>query len=235
LIAWWARLLCIALAGGGSFGATTPPRVEADPFDRSIERLRYECFNSFSRREVTLFANGTIRLREGMKSTPTMSLGELTRDELLAVLESLGEIDFTEAEAATQGVRGEWVEQCRLQLDLPAAPERVFNFARYDTRPPAVERAVRAAEDLARRVQPVGRAEHLPIGYEAKAGDVLRRVDGRLFRVIGESQDKIGLELDSVDSALRLFIAKGGLNLEFDRLVSRLDVMGRDRPYLEEP
>ncbi len=210
-----------------------PPRVEVDPFDRSIERLRYECYNTLGRREITLFANGTIRLRDGLKTGPTLSLGELTRDELVATVKQLAEIDFTETEISTQGVGGEWVEHCRLQLDLPNDRERVFSFGRLDTRPPAVERLVNLAEALALRVQPTGRAQHLPSDYVPLAGDVLRRLDGLHFRVLGDTADRAGVELDCIDAPLRMYTPKGGLNLEFDRLISRTDHRGLDKPYDE--
>jgi len=211
-----------------------PPRVEVDPFDRSIERLRYECYNTLGRREITLFANGTIRLRDGLKATPTLSLGELTRDELNATVKQLSEIDFSETEISTQGVSGEWVEHCRLQLDLPNDRERVFSFSRFDTRPPAVERLVNLAEALVVRVQPTGRAQHLPTGYVPLAGDVLRRLDGLHFRILGDTADRAGVELDCIDAPLRMYTPKGGLGLEFDRLISRTDRRGIDQPYVEE-
>jgi len=231
-----AAVLVAAMDGPMGFpGAEPAKRVEVDPFDRSIERLRYECYNSLARREITLFANGTVRLRDGLKTNPTLALGELTRDELLSALKQLEEIDFSETETTTEGVGGEWVERCRLQLDLPNDRERVFSFGRLDTRPPAVERLVRAAEALALRVQPTDRAQRLPTGYVPKAGDVLRRVDGQLFRILGDTADKQGVELDGVDTPLRLYTPKGGLALEFDRLVSRVDLRGIDQPFVDDP
>lgn len=224
--------LLLALAAGGAFlPREAPKRVELDPFDRSIERLRYECYSTLGRREITLFANGTIRLRDGLKTSPTLALGELGRDELLVYLRRLQEVDLTEAEETTQGVGGEWVERCRLQLARPDDRDRVYSFGRLDTRGPAVDRLVRIAEDLATHVQPINRAQHLPTGYDPRPGDVLRRIDGQLFRVIGDTADKRGIELDGVIAPLRVFAPKGGLNLDFDALVSRVDRLGKDRPY----
>ena len=229
---------CAGLALGlsllaGLLAAEAPPTTP-DPYDRSIERLRYECYSELGRREVTLFANGTIRLREGLKASPTMALGELGRDELDAVLRRLAAVDLTETDTDVTGVGGEWVEKCRLQLDRPEDRERVFSFGRYDTRPPGVQRLVEIAEDLARQVPPASRAQHLPTGYVPQPGDVLRRVDGHLFRIIGETADKNGVELDGMDQPLRLFTPKGALGVDFDKLVARRNRAGREEPYDEE-
>lgn len=205
-----------------------------DPYDRSIERLRYECFSDLGRREITLFANGTIRVREGLKTSPTMSLGELGRDQVDEVLARLAEIDLKETDTDTTSVSGDWVERCRLQLDRPGDKERVFSFSRYDTRPPGLDRLVRVAENLASRVQPSQRAQHLPTGYVPKTGDVLRRVDGQLFRIIGETADKQGVELDGLNLPLRMFSPKGMLANDFDKLVARRSVGGREEPYEDD-
>lgn len=224
--------LLLAAAGRGAWAAAedTAPRA-VDPYDRSIERLRYECYSTLGRREITLFANGTVRVREGLKTSPTMSLGELGREQLDDYLARLRDIDLKETDADSTGVGGEWVERCRLQLDRPGDRERVFSFGRYDTRPPGVEALVRVAEDLAARVQPAQRAQHLPTGYVPRAGDVLRRVDGQLFRIIGETADKQGVELDGVEVPLRLYTPKGALQSEFDKLVARRNHGGREEPY----
>lgn len=235
---WWRGVCALLLAAtcwpaGAGAGENPAPRA-ADPYDRSVERLRYECYSTLGRREITLFANGTVRVREGLKSSPTMSLGELGREQLDEYLARLRDIDLRETDADSTGVGGDWVERCRLQLDRPGDRERIFSFGRYDTRPPGVERLVRLAEDLAARVQPAERAQHLPTGYVPRAGDVLRRIDGQLFRIIGETADKQGLELDGVEVPLRLYTPKGALQSEFDKLVARRDRGGREEPYDDE-
>ena len=188
------RLVLAVACSFWSLPATADAPKPVDPYDRSIERLRYECFSDLGRREITLFANGTIRLREGLKASPTMSLGELGRDQVDEVLARLAEIDLRETDTNTTSVSGDWVERCRLQLDRPGDKDRVFSFSRYDTRPPGLDRLIRLAEDLASRVQPSQRAQHLPTGYVPKTGDV-PRVDSQLFGYHGETADS-SVELD---------------------------------------
>lgn len=184
--------------------------------------LRYECRSELGRREITLFGNGTVRLREGLKESEVMTLGELAPDELEASLARLRAEDLSEAPASTLGiVGGPWVESCRYELSLPEVAARVFTFGRYDSLSLQLSRLLRVAEDLAGKVDPRSREKHLPAGYEPKPGDILVRVDGEEFRIVGETADKRGLELIGVRQPLTLYIPKGQLANEFVELVSR--------------
>jgi hypothetical protein len=199
-------------------GAESPqPRSDL----RSIELLRRDCRSEIGRHEVTLFANGTVRLREGIPQDPTMYLAELDPERLSAyerrlAAEDLGEVE----ERAAGGVEGEWVERCQLEL---RAEERVrtFFYARYDTLPLALSRVIAIADDLAREIDPLISAEHLPMDYVPRSGDVLRRADGELFRIVGQTGDKLGFELTGVVSPLTLYMPKSELRRAFVALVSR--------------
>jgi len=83
-------------------------RPEDDP--SGFEILRYECANDLGRREVTLFLNGTIRLRDGEPGKELMGLGELNPDDLQGALNRLAGEDLSEAQRLPSGVDGQWVE-----------------------------------------------------------------------------------------------------------------------------
>jgi hypothetical protein len=185
--------------------------------------LRYECRNDLGRREITLFGNGTVRLREGLKEDPVMTLGELSPAELEGFLARLAAEDLSEVPSETDNaLDGAWIESCRLELSLPSTATRRYGFGRYDSLPLNLSRVVRIAEDLAGKVDPRSRQEHLPPGYDPRPGDVLKRVDGELFRIVGPTADKLGVELIGVKVPLTLYLPKGQLANEFVELVSRL-------------
>jgi hypothetical protein len=196
-----------------------PALAAEDP--RSFEVLRYECANELGRREVTLFLNGTVRLRDGEPGKEAMGLAELNPDELDGAVNRLAEEDLSEAQRLPSGLDGQWVEKCMLALHLPDKPIQVFHFGRYDTLPLALSRIVHVAEDMAAKVPDLKGDEHLPVNYEPKVGDVLKRVDGNLYSVHGISDDKQGLELQGVVQPLTIYIRKDQLRMEFVALVSR--------------
>jgi len=199
--------------------AAKPP---ADP--RSVEVARYDCASELGRREVTLFANGTVRVREGEPGKEWMGLGELSPAELDGAVNRLRDEDLSEVRRLPHGVEGQWIERCTLVLHRPAPPnhpEEIFHFGRYDTLPLALSRVVRVVEDLAARVPDRQGEEQLPADYEPRRGDVLKRVDGNLYRVHGIGDDKKGLELEGVAQPLTIYIRVDQLRLEFVALVSR--------------
>jgi len=194
----------------------------APPSPKTQVLVRHECRSELGRREITLFGNGTVRLREGLHDSQLMTLGELSPEELAAFLARLRDEDLSEAPSGTDGVLdGPWVESCRFELSLPDAAPRVFTYGRYDSISLALSRLVRVAEDLAGKVDPRSREKHLPAGYEPRPGDVLLRVDGEAYRIVAESSDKLGLELVGVRQPLTLYIPKGQLANEFVELISR--------------
>src|SRR3954466_15974959 len=100
----------------GLFAAALPLQAAEDP--RSFEVLRYECASELGRREVTLFLNGTVRLRDGEPGKEAMGLAELNPDELDGAVNRLAEEDLSESRRLPSGVEGQWVEKCMLALHL---------------------------------------------------------------------------------------------------------------------
>jgi len=199
-------------------------RPEDDP--RGFEVLRYECTNDLGRREVTLFLNGTVRLRDGEPGKELMGLGELNPDELEGAVNRLAGEDLSEAKRLPSGVDGQWVEKCMLALHLPEKEIQVFHFGRYDTLPLNLSRVVRVAEDMAAKVPDLKGDEQLPVDYKPRVGDILKRIDGNLFRVHNISDDKQGLEMQGTVQPLTVYIRVDQLRLEFITVVSRDRVEG---------
>jgi hypothetical protein len=193
------------------------PPEETVPGSRSHELLDHDCSSTLGRRRVTLFANGTVRVWDGLRTSPRMTLGELGPDELAAFVRRLRELDFSEV-APVAGTEGEWVERCTLDLALPGAPARTYGFGRYDALPLALATAVHVAGELATKALPLDR---LPVGYEPRPGDMLRRVDGVLFEVMRRTADGKGIELRGKEQPLVLYVRPEDLRAEFDALVSR--------------
>jgi hypothetical protein len=188
---------------------------------RTYELLRYECSNELGRREITLFLNGTVRLRDGALGKEAMGLAELNPDELDGALNRLAEENLSEFKHLPSGISGQWIEKCVLALHLPDKPVQLFHFGRYDTLPLAVSRIVRVAEDVAAKVPDLKGSEELPAGYEPRVGDILKRIDGNLYAVHNVSEDKQGIELQGVVQPLTIYIRKDHLRLEFVAVVKR--------------
>lgn len=196
--------------------STSPPLSE-----RSTEIFRLDCGNTLGRREVTLFANGTVRLREGDRGRETLGLAELGPDELGAFLRRLQEEDLSEVGTLERGVDGDWVERCDLALSLPGRSFRSFRYGRYDALPLPLSRLLRVIEEIGAKVTEPLAAERLPEGYQPRSGDVLRRLDGQLFEVVAETSDKKGIELWGVDQPFTLYVPRDKLRDVFVAVVSR--------------
>jgi hypothetical protein len=191
------------------------------PSERLVEVLRLDCANRLGRREVTLFGNGTLRLRDGPIGKEWMGLAELGPEELQGTLRRLGQEDLSDAENLPQGVAGDWIEKCDLVLELPGKPRRKFFYGRYDTLPLSLFHVQGIAEELAAKVAVLRDAEQLPEHYEPRLGDVLKRTDGTRFRVVNFTSDRKGVELDGLDQPLYLIVLKEQMQMEFVALVSR--------------
>jgi hypothetical protein len=200
--------------------------------DRSRVVVRLDCANVLSRRELTLFANGTLRLKAGRPGEEGMSLAELGPDELEDALALLAEIDFDETDPATTGPDGEWVERCLLELELPGRATVERRFKRFDSLPLALARALAVVDGLASGIEeprggPGDRGPaRLPVGYEPEPGDLLRHADGTLYEVITFTADGEGVELQGVDQPLTLYLSRGRLGDEIVELVGRRERRG---------
>jgi hypothetical protein len=215
----WARQSPSPVAAPGApSGAGAPGAVLSN---RSVEVLRLDCASRLGRREVTLFGNGTIRLRDGPIGKEWMGLAELGPDELQGTLRRLAEEDLSDASHLPQGVVGEWVEKCDLALALPGGKRQKFFYGRYDTLPLSLYRVQRVAEELADKVALLRDVEVLPEHYEPRLGDVLKRTDGMRYQVVNFTSDRKGVELDGIDQPIHLIVLKEQLRMEFVGIVSR--------------
>lgn len=197
----------------------------ADDDDRATEILRLDCLTDTTRRETTLFANGTIRLRDGVIRHEWVGLAELGPDELTAYVNRLTGENLSEARSPERGVEGAWIEHCELRLQLPGQELRTYRFGRYDPLNLDLSRVVRIADELSEKVQNLKDAEkieELPVDYEPRPGDVLKRVgDGEPFRIIAFTGDNKGVELEGVNLPLQMFVLKEQMRQNFTAVVKR--------------
>ena len=188
---------------------------------RSTEILRYECGSEFGRRDVTLFANGTVRLRQGAWETQELYLDELTPEALeesLRVLRGVHsdrEIDRL-LEPIGHGPDGQWTERCEVYLALPELDEPLrYELSTYDIPPLPIARIIQVAEDLADFARPITEEERLPEDYEPRYGDVLRTAEGLRFQVLRLTVDEKGVELQGIDQPTRIYVALEDLAAAF--------------------
>lgn len=201
-----------------------PPSTDAPPpfvpGDRSLELLRYDCRSKIGRREVTLFANGTVRVRDGEPGKEALGLTELDVAELEGFVNRLREIDLSR-EKPLRGLEGDWIERCQLVVELPGTTRVDLVVNRYQAQSLTLSTVLRLVDDVAAKVTSLTDREQLPVNYEPKLGDVLRRFDGVLYRVRGFTADKKAIELQGVKSPLTIFIARDALRREFVALEPR--------------
>jgi hypothetical protein len=190
--------------------------------DRSTEVVRYDCTTERTRREITLFANGTVRLRDGQIGNESMGLAELGPDELQGFLNRLAGEDLSESRSPERGVEGAWIERCDLRLQLPGQPLRSYHFGHYDPLALNLSRVIHIVQELGEKVPAVKDKDELPADYDPRPGDVLKRVgDGALFRIVAFTGDSKGVELEGVDWPLVLYVPRDQVRQQFAALVSR--------------
>lgn len=189
---------------------------------RSTEVLRYECSNELGRRDVTLFANGTVRLRQGLWEAQELYLDELLREELASYLSRLGEVvesaDRRTIDLSARSPAGSWVDACEIRLALPGREPVAYDFSAYEVTPLAVASLIHIAEDLAEFTRPVVGADRLPARYKPRPGDILLSVEGERFRVVDLTTDASGVELEGLDVPLRIFVSLDELGEAFASL-----------------
>ena len=189
---------------------------------RSHELVRRECRAVIDTEDVTLFANGTVRLISKHQDERTVRLTELTPDEVDAFVRRVQEVDLSEEDSAGVTLQGDWVEQCELYLDVdPEQDPRRYRFGRYDSLSLALSRINRVADDLLQVVVERAPTVGLPHGYVPESGDILERVDGVLFEVIGLTGDKKGIELIGVEQPLTIYVLNEAIGQQFKALVKR--------------
>lgn len=232
------RLLPAALAL--TVLAVLPALARPAADERSAVLLERECGSELSRQELTLFANGTVRLRErgpdeeeaeAEEEAVEMFLGELAPDELQTYVERLQGEDLGEVEPAATGPEGAWVEACRLTLHFDAMtrwigppPQRdadagdwvpsgdlTFRYGRFDRLSLPLSRVVSLLDLVESRVDRAAGRRTLPPRYRPEVGDVLRRSDGVLFRVERPTADGNGWELQGVEQPLTLYVVESDI------------------------
>lgn len=208
-----AFALCLWLAVSSS-------PLAADP--RSTELLHYNCSSALSRRDITLFANGTVRLRQGPPDARELYLDELLREELDSYVTQLRAIlSSAEAPAAdlpADAPAGEWVEECEISLALPGAKPASFAISAYGIPPLVVTRLIDLAEDMADFTRPPALVERLPRGYRPRPGDVLQGADGGRYRVVDLTTDELGVELVELGSPVMIVVPVAELGELFSAL-----------------
>lgn len=193
-----------------------------EPVDpRSKVLVRRDCLSEVGKEDVTLFANGTIRLREGEGPEQNMRLAELPYDVLRDYVNRLEEIDLSEAEPGIPGGELEWIGRCEIEVGTGEGEPRVYQFGRYESFSLALSRVNTIVEELVAEGEerfPKGR---LPRDYLPRSGDILIRVDGSRFKVIGYTSDKKGIELQGIDQPLTIYVQEEDMDEWFTELVSR--------------
>lgn len=215
-------VLCLLAALPASAQEPKDMAEEVSRDDRTVEIFRYTCGNTLGRREVTLFANGTVRLREGEIGKEALGLFELKPEQLQGALHRIQEPDLSEVEHRDKSVEGDWIDRCELLLQRPGESLRIYRFGRFDSLPLNLSHIVHVAEDLGGKVRDLKKTEdELPPDYEPRPGDVLRRSDGQLYRIITFTSDKRGVELEGVDTPITLIVLRDRMRREFVELVER--------------
>ncbi|HUO86018.1 MAG TPA: hypothetical protein VM617_01400 [Thermoanaerobaculia bacterium] len=244
-----------------------PTLAASQPFStgRGDVLLRRDCRSTIAREEVTLYGNGTVRLRSGPLGEERMILGEVPPEEVTALVLAFRGEDLADAGSGSAGPEGGWVVQCLLELpllvppsgeavesdgppspdaatddpasrvrrELPLGPGRPsgdlpatrFRYGHLDSLSLSLSRVVGRIDVLVAGVVEGAAAGSLPAGYRPRTGDVLRRADGVLFRVVRATADLEGMprgwELQGVVQPLAVYVVESDLPREFVELVSR--------------
>lgn len=188
---------------------------------RTWEIVRRECRTAYSVEELTLFGNGTIRVRLRGEEKDEMRLAELNRDEVGAYLRRLEAEDLSEVPEGREDVLGALVERCRIVLDLPGREERRFHFGRLDSLPLGLSRLNAIIGDIYQEAIDLAPEGGLPRNYVPEPGDILERTDGHRFEVVALTSDRRGVELAGLDDPLTIFVALESLRQQFVGLIER--------------
>ena len=122
--------------------------VGTDQDPRSQVVLESDCMTEASRRQITLFANGTVRMRDGLGATRTMRLVELGDVELRAYQNRLRDIRFDDLAPHSSGMEGSLVERCKVEVAPPESETLLFEYGQFDTIPLGLKHVLLLIEDL---------------------------------------------------------------------------------------
>lgn len=185
------------------------PKV-ADP--RSWELFRHRCGGRLGSRELTLFLDGTVRLRVHDQQGDEVRLGQIEEGQLVrtygrlqALQEGIGRDGKEWSQgAAGRGIGGEFLEDCEAELRLPESEKKLFRFSPLEIPPLWLGQLRQLAEDLAGETEPL-QHRGLPKDYQPRYGDLLRRRDGVVFRYVGSSSDAKAWILEQVGQPLTTY------------------------------
>lgn len=185
------------------------PQVK-DP--RSWELFRHRCGGQLGSRELTLFLDGTVRLRVRDKEGEEVRLGQLeagqlgrTYGQLRAIQQGIGrEGKEWSRSAAGHGISGEFLQDCEAELRLPDLEKKLFLFSPLEIPPLWIGQLRQIAEDLAGETEPL-QHRGLPKDYQPRFGDLLRRRDGVVFRFVGATSDKKAWIVEQVGQPLTTY------------------------------
>lgn len=209
--------IAVAIAATVTDGTAGSPR----PDPRSHELLRLDCSSRLAGAEVTLFANGTLRLRERRDEETQMWLAELTPREVESYRARLVAEGSPGEQSIRRGVSGEWVDQCQLTLELEAGNPFILRYSRVDTLPLPVSRLAAIADELLAKARERRLGSGFPVGYRVQVGDVVRRADGNEFVVRRFTVDGAGVELEGIQQPVVLYMDRKQVAAEFVTLVRR--------------
>jgi hypothetical protein len=210
-------LLLLLAVGPGA--AAAPP---ADP--RSSILVHERCASELETRDLTLFGNGTIRLREGPPGSERLVLRELGRPELEAIRRRIDAVDPGELRGADATASGEWTAVCALELRSATGEEIRLRYGGLDSGGLELDGIRRVVETLVELARAEAYSVEIPAGWRPAPGDRLERNDGLVFEVVGFTSDGKAIELTALDQPIQVFVARDRLRLEFRRRVPR------DRP-----
>ncbi len=189
---------------------------------RSHELVRLDCASGALSRNLSLFANGTVRIRDKGGPDPGLRLAELEESELLGFRARLAEIDLSKTGSPIRGPSSETLEQCRLRLELTSGVVDQYRFPRMAALPHALGRALAVLDDLTVLAEERQRlSAGLPASYEARVGDVLVKADGSRYRVVRATAEGEGIEIIALESPLVLYLARESVRGEFVAVESR--------------
>ncbi len=211
------RILGAGLATVLAAGLASAPAFAAEPIHdpRSHELLRLDCVTGNLRTDLTLFSNGTCRLREGEVGSERMHLSELDPDAKDAYVRRLQAESLGESVSPLGSLGGEWTESCRLAVDIPDGPQGEVRYGNLAPKSLALSRVVTIAEEILLVVRTAARVSGLRPGFVPQRDQVLVRRDGTRYRVRGLTSDGLGIELEGIDQPVTIYFALEVLHEEF--------------------
>ena len=197
------------------------PEVSAQD-RRSTIVLQRSCISDLWHGDLSLFANGTVRLRSESNGERSLQLIELDPVEMEGYLNRIDEMNFAEVEQRHFGPTGDWVARCSLLVLQGSSSEPLrFDYLDLSALPLALTRLVSLAGELEEVLRQRTTLGEIGFGYMPRVGDLLRRSSGDLYEVVGFTSDGSGVELQGVDSPLVEYLSRSEIASWYVELVSR--------------